>query len=51
MKRRMTVVLVLALAVVALAAVSAWATGTPAGTIITNTATLNYKDVNGNAKQ
>lgn len=47
----MTVVLILALAVVAMAAVSAWATGTPAGTIIKNTATLDYKDVNGNAKQ
>lgn len=39
-----------ALAIVSLFAFSAWATGTPAGTVIKNTAVLNYKDVNGNPK-
>ncbi len=37
------------LALLALAAPAAWALGTPAGTAITNTATVNFEDVNGNA--
>jgi uncharacterized repeat protein (TIGR01451 family) len=36
------------LALVALAAPAAWAIGTPAGTPITNQATVNFTDVNGN---
>ncbi len=51
MKGRLTLTIAIALTLVALAAISAWAVGTPAGTVITNTAILNYKDVNGNSKQ
>ena len=39
------------LCVVALAPSGAFAAGTPAGTVITNTATMNYKDLAGNASR
>ncbi|HKQ62682.1 MAG TPA: hypothetical protein VJS92_15435 [Candidatus Polarisedimenticolaceae bacterium] len=49
MRQRSTLFFAAVFGVVALcAATAAFALGTPAGTVITNTATVNYQDVNGN---
>ncbi len=50
MKTTLTKALAVALLIVAMAAVSVTATGTLAGTLINNSATVNYKDVNNNSK-
>ncbi len=48
MKPKIAVLAVLLAMLTAFISVSAFAGGTPYGTVITNTATMNYKDVGGN---
>lgn len=48
MKRKIALVLIAAAAFVFLNTQSAFATGTPAGTVITNTAKMVWKDISGN---
>lgn len=50
MKTTLTRALAVALLIVAMAAISVTATGTLAGTLISNSATVNYKDINNNSK-